>query len=64
MIKLGTICKYKPFNEWIPGVVCAGLDDGKFCVTDGVIKIAQYDDSLRTYSLEDIGTKVIFEEVK
>ena len=59
-IKEGQKCKYKPFGGWKDGTVCAVMDDGRFYVTDGAIKVAQYDDSLRDYKQEDIGRDVLF----
>ena len=61
---VGKKCKYKPFNEWTDGVICADSysDDGRFMVTDGFAPIAQYDDSLREYTQEDIGKNVILYE--
>lgn len=58
----GMKCKYKPFGEWENGEVVAVMDDDKFYVSDGGIKVAQYDDSLRCYTDSDIGVAVVFDE--
>ena len=60
-ITTGTKCRYKPFDKWVDGRVAAVLDDGKFLVSDGAIQVAQYDDSLREYTMDDIGTLVLIE---
>lgn len=61
-IEVGMKCRYKPFGEWEKGEVVAVKNDGRFLVSDGVINVPQYDDSLRDYSEADIGEKVIFDE--